>query len=95
MKIKFLAMAAIAAMTTISFTSCSNDDDASANAQKASALYSDGKIGYNVTQDGVIGTRANSSTITMSWDYASEMIYYRIITNVHGEQITGFLYFSK
>ena len=55
----------------------------------------DGKIGYNVTQDGVIGTRANSSTITMSWNYASEMIYYRIITNAHGEQITGFLYFSK
>ena len=62
MKIKFLAMAAIAAMTTISFTSCSNDDDASANAQKAGILNSDRKIGYNVTQDGVIGTRGIATT---------------------------------
>ena len=62
---------------------------------KQNITNGDGKIGYNVTQDGAVGTRANSSTITMSWDYASEMIYYRIITNAHGEQITGFLYFSK
>ena len=62
MKIKFLAMAAIAAMTTISFTSCSNDDDASANAQKANVLNSDGKIGYNVTQDGAVGTRGIATT---------------------------------
>lgn len=56
---------------------------------------SDGKITYNITQDGAVGTRASSSSITMSWDYTSERIYYRIITNAHGSQITGFLYFSK
>lgn len=73
---KFFAMAAFAALTMAGMTSCSNDDAIETGAMPNSSIQKDGAIGFNITQDGAIGTRG---TATTSLNYLSQISDFQVI----------------